>query len=120
MCEEFITCPICNDKVKNIIRHLRGKHDRSLKDRATVESRFPELKGKKMQISNNYADKSKEFKCELCDKIYHRKNDIQNHIRTYHPENYKKQEHIKKCPTLTCPICNKESGNIHPHIMGNK
>lgn len=114
--EEFIVCPVCHNKVKNLIRHIRGQHDRSLNNRKAIEKVFPELIGCKLQISNNYADKSKEFKCEFCDKIYHRKNDIQNHIRTYHPENYKKLEHIRKCPTLTCPICNKESGNMKQHI----
>lgn len=114
MCEEFIECPICNDKVKNLIRHLRGKHDRSLKDRAAIESKFPELKGKKMQIT--VFDKSKEYKCEFCNKVYHRTNDIQNHLRLYHPEHYKKHIIEKKCPTITCPICGKESGNLKQHV----
>ena len=41
-----------------------------------------------MQITK--FDKSKEYICEICGKVYHRKNDIQNHMRTQHPEFYKK------------------------------
>lgn len=112
--KDFIECPICHEKVKNLIRHLRGNHDRSLKDREAIETAFPELIGCKLQITS--FDTSKEYKCEFCDKVYRRKNDIQNHIRNQHPENYCKTERKRKLPTIKCPICGKESGNMKQHI----
>lgn len=111
--KDFIECPVCHEKVKSLIRHLRGNHDRSLKDRKAIEAAFPELIGCKLQITK--FDTSKEYKCEFCDKVYHRKNDIQNHIRNQHPEHYHKAENIRKCPLFICPACGKESGNMKQH-----
>lgn len=113
MTEELLTCPICGLGVKNLVSHLRRSHDNSLKDRAAVEARFPELKGSKMQITK--FDKSKEYVCEICGRVYHRKNDIQNHIRTSHPESYQKTIKTTQ-PQLTCPICNKSVGNLRQHV----
>lgn len=112
--KDFIECPVCHEKVKNLIRHLRGNHDRSLKDREAIETAFPELIGCKLQITA--FDTSKEYKCEFCDKVYRRKNDIQNHIRNQHPDHYCKTERKRKLPTIKCPICGKESGNMKQHI----
>lgn len=113
--KDFIECPVCHEKVKSLIRHLRGNHDRSLKNREAVEAAFPELIGHKLQVGL-VTDTSVEIKCEFCDKVYHRKNDIQNHIRNCHPEHYCKTECKKKLPTIKCPICGKESGNMKQHI----
>lgn len=112
--ENSIECPVCHIKVKNLIRHIRGKHDRSLSNREAIEKAFPELIGCKLQITS--FDTSREYKCEFCEKVYHRLNDIQNHIRNHHPEHYHKIEHKKKLPTIACPICNKESGNLRQHV----
>lgn len=111
--DSYLICPICGIHVKNLVSHLRRSHDNSLKDRKTVEERFPELKGTKMQITK--FDKSKEYVCEICGKVYHRKNDIQNHMRLYHPEFYEKTIN-KTQPLLTCPICGKLVGNLKQHI----
>ena len=111
--DEYLECPVCHENVKNLIGHIRRKHDRSLNNRNAIEKAFPNLIGCKLQIIS--FDKSKEYKCDFCDKVYHRKNDIQNHIRNQHPEHYHKTENIRKCPPFICPACGKESGNLKQH-----
>ena len=112
--DNTLVCPICGQHVKNLISHIRRSHDNSIKNRRDFENKFPDLKGIKLQISK--FDKSKEFVCEVCGKVYRRKNDIQNHYRTQHPELYKKTEIIYSLPSQECPICGKMLGNLRQHI----
>lgn len=112
--QQFLVCPICGAHVKNLISHIRRSHDNSIKNRQDFESRFPELKGSKLQITK--FDKSKEFVCEVCGKVYHRKNDIQNHYRLKHPELFNKEEIIRNLPGQECPICGKTLGNLRQHV----
>lgn len=112
--DNTLVCPICGQHVKNLLSHIRRIHDNSIKNRQDFENKFPELKGTKLQITE--FDKSKEFVCEVCGKVYRRKNDIQNHYRTQHPELYKKTEIIHSLPSQECPICGKMLGNLRQHV----
>ncbi len=112
--EDYLICPICSCKSKNLISHIRRTHDKNIKNRVDFENRFPELKGTKLQISRY--DLSKEFKCEFCGKIYHRLNDLRNHIRQNHPDKYFKTIPNLKAPQQKCPICSKLVGNLRQHV----
>ena len=112
--DDALICPICGIKVKNLISHIRRSHDNSIKNRIDFENRFPELKGCKLQIT--VFDTSKEFICPVCRKIYHRKNDLQNHIKNKHPDIYVKTSNPSSLPKIKCPICGKEVGNLKQHV----
>lgn len=112
--EEKLTCPICGNEYNNLLSHIRRSHDNSIKDRGSFEDRFPELAGCKLQKTTIF-DMSKSIFCPICGKEYHRNNDVQNHIRCNHPDNYTKYTKRKQ-PTLTCPICNEQRGNLRQHI----
>lgn len=111
--EDYLVCPICGKHVKNLISHIRRSHNNNIKNREDFEKKFPHLKGIKLQITK--FDLSKDYVCKYCGKIYHRLNDLQNHIKRSHPDHYQKNIRTK-CPLMKCPICGKEIGNMKQHI----
>lgn len=111
---DYLVCPICGTRTKNLIAHIRRTHDNSIKSRKDFEERFPNLVGKKLQISIHKKDK--EYICPYCGKVYNGLGYLQLHIKFRHPEKFARYDRGYKLPTQICPICNKELGNLRQHV----
>lgn len=112
--EDKLTCPVCGEKVFNLLGHIKI-HNPKIRSKKTFFEFFPDYKGKLMVDCT----KSHELKCPYCDKVYSKNNLLQLHIKNAHPEHYVKEEKIRKCAGLICPICGKKVSDMKQHIKSH-
>lgn len=109
--QEKIICPVCNKEVLNLLGHIK-KHNPKIRSKKVFYEYFPNYEGK-FQID---CSKKITVKCPYCNKEFNKNNALQIHIKKIHPEFFIKQEIVKKCANLICPICNHKVSDMKQHI----
>lgn len=105
--KDFITCPYCNDRLKDLGKHLFIKHRINTTDFRLKNPLIP-LKVVKVKHGN--------YVCHICNKHYTRKNNLSNHYRLNHPEYYDKIRFVRTSVHYTCPICHNKFNDIRQHV----
>jgi len=107
--KEFITCPICNRKLKEMARHLIKTHNISVE---SFKLKYPMVP---LKIISEPIENT--VKCDICGKEYKKNNALGLHYKNIHPE-YFEEKKLKEAPYrhYTCPICSRKVNDIKQHI----
>lgn len=113
--DEKIICPICGKEVLNLLGHIKI-HNPKIRSKKVFFEFFPNYSGKfQIDCTKHHND----IKCPYCGKSFLKKNALQLHIKRIHPEFFKKEEIVKKCNNLICPICGKHVSDMKQHIKSH-
>lgn len=111
---EYIVCPICGDKVKSMVNHVRYKHQLTTKQFRELYPNFG-----LMQIPNKPVD----IICPICGKHFNSKSSfgthysyIHQHIKRNNKEDKRSKKLLNRKEGIVCKICGKLYLNIKQHV----